>query len=145
MPIELVGSFPGKNGYTGPYRRTMAFCQSQGERAKPVPKGFHRKGFWTILRVLIEMADLVAWSWAPTFFASRSVPAGSSSPYTAITTIEQTWLTHVVYALLMLQLLKHLTNSHHPFRMRSIPSPHEPSNLKDFLFLFPFSLPWVYG
>lgn len=39
MPIELVGSFPDKNGVTGPYRRTMAFCQSQGERAKPVPKG----------------------------------------------------------------------------------------------------------
>lgn len=71
---------------------------------------------------------LVAY-WAPTFFASRSVPAGSSSPHTAITTIEQTWLTHMVYALLMSQLLEHLTNSHHPFQMRSIPSPHEPSNL----------------
>ncbi len=46
-----------------------------------------------------------------------------------IKTIEQTWLTNIVYALLMWQLVAHLTNSHHPFQIRFVLLPHEQSNL----------------
>ncbi len=49
--------------------------------------------------------------------------------YSSIKTIEQTWLTNIVYALLMWQLVAHLTNLHHPFQIRFVPLPHEQSNL----------------